>query len=326
MAIPITYNLRNLAERRVTTIMTALGAAVAVGVLISVLALLDGLRTSFAASGEANDLLVMRKGSTSELISIVTRQNFQDIRDRPGIEVGSDGQPLASLEFVDVINVADQERGRDMNFNLRAMMPVGFLLRPSFRIIQGRRFEPGRREVIVGRSIADRFATARPGGVLTFGHGDWEIVGVFEVGRTVFNGEIWGDLNQVSSDYNRPQNLSSLLLRAQPQHAVALARSLEQDRRFTLKVIPERQYLLRSNQFGRSCAVYGDAGCHNDGGRKRVCGDEYDVCRGRAAIFGDRYTAGAWLYAKGCTFVFCSGISSVSPIGRRCGVPAFPAA
>jgi putative ABC transport system permease protein len=242
MAIPITYNLRNLAVRRVTTIMTALGAAVAVVVLISVLALVDGLRTSFAATGEPHDLLVLRKGATSELISVVTRQNYQDIRARPGIEHGADGQPLASLEFVEVINVADSERGRDMNFNLRGVMPAGFLLRPSFRIIQGRKFEPGRREVIVGKSIADRFRSAHPGGILTFGHGDWRIVGIFEVGRTVFNGEIWGDLNQVSSDYDRAQNLSSLLLRAQPEHAVALSRVLEQDRRFTLKVIPERQY------------------------------------------------------------------------------------
>ena len=131
MAIPITYNLRNLAVRRVTTIMTALGAAVAVVVLISVLALVDGLRTSFAATGEPHDLLVLRKGATSELISVVTRQNYQDIRARPGIEHGADGQPLASLEFVEVINVADSERGRDMNFNLRGVMPAGFLLRPS---------------------------------------------------------------------------------------------------------------------------------------------------------------------------------------------------
>ena len=242
MAIPINYNLRNLAERRVSTAMTSLGATVAVGVLVSVLALVEGLRTSFAASGEPNDLLVLRKGSTSEMMSVVTRQNFQDIRERPEIEPGPDGQPLASLEIVDVVNVADPERGKDMNFNLRGMLPVGFLLRQSFRIIEGRRFEPGRREVIVGKSIAARFPRARPGTMLTFGHGDWKIAGVFEVGRTVFNGEIWADLNQVSADYNRTQNLSSILLRVRPQYAASLTSSLEQDRRFTLKVTPEQQY------------------------------------------------------------------------------------
>jgi putative ABC transport system permease protein len=103
-------------------------------------------------------------------------------------------------------------------------------------------FTPGRREVIVGKSIANRFEHARLGRTLTFGRGDWTVVGVFQAGRSAFNGEIWADLNQASSDYNRAEHLSSVLLRAQPGVRQALARSLEDDRRLNVIVEPERDY------------------------------------------------------------------------------------
>ncbi|MGH9721091.1 MAG: ABC transporter permease, partial [Bryobacteraceae bacterium] len=100
MAIPLAYNLRNLTVRKTTTVMTALGIALTVAVLLSVAALFQGLRTSLAGTGHPLNLLVMRKGATAELNSIMTRQNFQIIKAKPGIAQGSDGEPLASLELV----------------------------------------------------------------------------------------------------------------------------------------------------------------------------------------------------------------------------------
>ncbi|MGA7409539.1 MAG: ABC transporter permease [Bryobacteraceae bacterium] len=243
MPIPLTYNLRNIAERRVTSLMTALGIALSVFVLVAVLALVQGLRTSFEATGGDRDLLIVRKGSTAELISVVSRTNYQDIREHTGIERDANGRPLASLEMVTVINIGDETKGEDRNFNVRAVTPAAFQLRPDLRIISGRNFEPGRREVIVGASIARRFPDAGVGKTLTFGRGgDWNVVGVFEAGRTPFNGEIWGDLNQISADYNRAGYLSSLLVRTKSGEMQALARSLEADPRFNVSAIPERQY------------------------------------------------------------------------------------
>src|SRR5712671_602283 len=107
MAVPITYNLRNLVVRKTTTLMTALGIALTVAVLLAVLALVNGLRTTLAASGDARHLMVMRKGSTSELVSNFVRGQFPDLKFKPGIALGRDGQPLASLEIVSVLNLAN---------------------------------------------------------------------------------------------------------------------------------------------------------------------------------------------------------------------------
>src|SRR5665213_3297372 len=104
MAIPLSYNLRNLVVRKTTTVMTALGIALTVAVLLSVLALVNGLRTAFHSSGNPLQILVMRKGSTAELNSAITRDIFQTIKSVPGI--ASDGdEPMASLEMVTVINL-----------------------------------------------------------------------------------------------------------------------------------------------------------------------------------------------------------------------------
>jgi len=242
MPIPLSYNFRNLRERRVTSLMTALGTALAVAVLVSVLALVQGLRTAFAATGDPRDLLVLRKGSTAELVSTITRSNYQDIRQHAGIARCNEG-PLASLEMVTIINISDENTGRDMNFNLRGVSNIAFAMRPGLHMILGRRFAAGKREVIVGKSVAARFpSVAEPGGVLQFGRGDWKIVGVFEAGNTMFNGEVWGDLNQVSADYNRSEYLSSLLIRTEPGMLEALGRSLEDDPRFTVSAEPEQAY------------------------------------------------------------------------------------
>ena len=105
MAIPIAYNLRNLAVRKTTTIMTALGIAVTVAVLLAILALVNGLRTAFEASGHPLNVLVLRKGSDSELASNFTRASYQELKVKPGIARSRGGGPLASLEMVTVINL-----------------------------------------------------------------------------------------------------------------------------------------------------------------------------------------------------------------------------
>jgi ABC-type antimicrobial peptide transport system permease subunit len=243
MPIPISYNVRNLAVRRVTTVMTALGTALSVAVLVSVLALVQGLHTSFEVAGNPNDVLVMRHGSTSELTSIITRANYQDIKTLPGIAKNASGQPLASLEMVTIINLASPG-GEDMNVNVRGITPIGFDLRDQIHLAEGRWFQTGKREVVMGKSLADRFPSARIGQTLRFGraNGTWTVVGVLDGGRSVFNGEIWVDLNQISADDRRADYLSSVLLRAEPGQEQDLERRLEKDPRFNVIAQPERTY------------------------------------------------------------------------------------
>ncbi len=242
MAIPLTYNFRNLIVRKTTTVMTALGIALTVAVLLSVLALLSGLHTAFASSGDPRQILVMRKGATAELNSGVTRDVFQNIKFKPGIARDVSGQPMASLEMVTVINLPSVDSPQGMNVTLRGLLPVGVQMR-GLKIVEGRWFQTGQREGGGGKAIAKRYPDARLHGQLHFGKGLWEVVGVMDGGESAVNSEIFGDLGQVSSDFNRQDGLSSVLVRATDSSVVpALINSLNDDQKLNVAAQTERAY------------------------------------------------------------------------------------
>ncbi len=242
MAIPIAYNIRNLRARKTSTLMTALGIALTVAVLLSVMAMVEGLRTSLEASGHPLHLVVMRKGATAELNSIVTPATYHELRAKPGIAVGEDGEVLASLELVTVIVLESPGNPQGININLRGLAPVGFAMR-GVRLAEGRMFEPGKREVVVGRGLVNRYPAARPGGVMHFGRGEWRVVGVMDGGKSAANSEVFADLYQLASDQNRPEAMSAVLLRATDAVAArALVNDIQSDPRFNNDVVPEQEY------------------------------------------------------------------------------------
>ena len=243
MAIPISYNIRNLVVRKTTTLMTALGIALTVAVLLAILALVEGLRTSLAATGDPLQVLVMRKGSTSELTSNFSRAAYQDLKYKPGIMRTKNGEPMASLEMITVIMLEGPDHPDGINITLRGLLPVGLEMRENVRVVAGRMFAAGQREAIVGKGVADRYTMAGIGRKLRFGRGEWTVVGIFDAGRSAANSEIFADLNQVSADYNRSEVLSSALVRATDPVAVqALINDLESDRRFNVMAQTEKQY------------------------------------------------------------------------------------
>src|SRR5689334_6228525 len=214
MAIPIAYNFRNLVVRRTTTIMTALGIALTVAVLLAILAMLHGLRTSLESSGDPLHVLVLRKGANSELVSNFTRTGFQVLKTKPGIARDPSGNPLASLELVSVINLVSVDAPDGINITVRGLEPVGIEMRKNLKLVTGRWFNTGRREVVVGQSLIKRFPDAQMGKKLHFGTGDWDIVGVMSSGQSATNSEIFADLNQLSSDLHRNEVLSSAIIQA----------------------------------------------------------------------------------------------------------------
>jgi len=251
MAIPIAYNLRNLTVRKATTIMTALGIALTVAVLLAVLALVNGLRTAFESTGNPLNVIVVRKAANSELTSGMTREKYQDLKFKPGIARSASCEPLTSLEMVTVINLPSVEVSGGFNVNLRGIEPNGIVLREGLKIAQGRWFQTGRREVVVGKSIAERHPTASLGKRLRFGKGEWEVVGVVDGGHSAMNSEIYGDLNQISSDFNRAEGLSSVLVRAVDAASVAaLVNSLKDDVRLNVDAVPEKEYYDRQTEAG----------------------------------------------------------------------------
>lgn len=242
MAIPISYNIRNLTARKTTTLMTALGISLTVAVLLSVMAMVQGLRSSLEASGHPLQLLVMRKGATAELNSVVTPATFQELKAKAGIARTSDGQPMASLELVTVIVLETIENFQGININLRGLTPLGFEMR-ELKLLEGRMFEPGRREVVVGKGLANRYPAARLNGTMRFGRGEWRVVGIMDGGKSAANSEVFADLFQLASDQNRPEAMSSVLLRASDAvSARALVNDIQSDARFNNDVIPEKEY------------------------------------------------------------------------------------
>jgi ABC-type antimicrobial peptide transport system permease subunit len=154
-----------------------------------------------------------------------------------------DGEPIASLEMVTVINLPSVDSPDGMNVTLRGILPVGVKMRDGLKLQDGRWFQAGQREVVVGKSVAKRYPGAQLGKRLRFGRGDWEVVGVMDGGQSSVNSEIFGDLNQVSSDFNRADGLSSVLLRATDEATVpALINSLNDDRRLGVDAQTEKSY------------------------------------------------------------------------------------
>jgi len=243
MSIPLAYNLRNLVVRKTTTLMTALGIALTVAVLLSILALVNGLRTTLESSGDPLQIVVLRKGSESEVVSNFTRVQFQDLKFKPGIATGKDGQPLASLEVVTVINLASIDNPDGANLTVRGLPAAGIEMRHGVHIASGRWFQEGRREVVVGASVAARYADGQIGKKIQFGRGMWEVVGVMDAGRGTQGSEIWGDLNQVSADLQRQEVLSSALVRATDAiTAKALINDINNDQRLNMNALSEKDY------------------------------------------------------------------------------------
>lgn len=246
MAIPIAYNLRNLVVRKTTTLMTALGIALTVAVLLAMMALITGLRSTLSASGDPLQIVVMRKGSEAELVSNFTRQQFQDLKFKPGIARDAKGDPMASLEILTVITLTSPDKPDGMNINVRGLAPVGITMRPNLKIADGRWFQPGKRELVAGKSVAGRYPGVALGKTLTFGHAQWEIVGIMDAGQGAENSEIFGDLNQISADMQRVDVLSSTLVRAQDSaSAAALVNSINDDQRLNMNAVPEKQYFAQ---------------------------------------------------------------------------------
>ncbi len=242
MAVPLSYNIRNLVVRKTTTLMTAVGIAMTVAVLLAVLALVSGLHSAFAATGDPLHVLVLRKGGNAELTSLVTQEQFQTIKSFPGIATGPDGQPIASLEVVSIIGLPTYDNPKGASISLRGLSLRGVQMR-KLKLVSGRWFQPGHREIVVGKFLAKRSDKAQLGKQLKFGKGMWTVVGIMDGGESAVNSEIFGDGNQVASDFNRPDTYSSALLQATDEvTAVALAKSIEADRRLNETVMSEKEY------------------------------------------------------------------------------------
>jgi putative ABC transport system permease protein len=251
MAIPIKYNIRNMRLRKGLTLMTALGIALTVTTAVFIMALLAGLQKAFQSTGNPLNVLVLRKGSTSELTGPFPQENFQTLKTLPGIAKDKNGDPLVSGEITVVIVLPRKDGSGEANVTVRGLMPDGLVIRPTVQLAQGRWFTPGQREVVVSNSIRKRFNHANVGDSVEFGKGSWKVVGVFDAGGMAYESEIWGDVNQMTSDFDRQGVYSSAYLRAtDPVAADALKHRVSDEQRLKLDSMLEPEYYATQTKSG----------------------------------------------------------------------------
>jgi putative ABC transport system permease protein len=225
---------------------------------IFLMALLAGLQRAFVSSGNPQNVLVLRKGSEAELSGGFDAALFPTLTTLPGIAKDSHGQPMASGEWVVVIVLPRRDGTGEVNVTVRGMMPDGLELRPSAHLAEGQWFQTGQREVVVSKSIRNRFSHTNIGDTMEFGKGSWKVVGIFDAGGSAYESEIWCDVNQMASDFDRQGGYSSAYLRAtDPIAAEALKNRVGDDQRLKLEGALETEYYDKQTRSGGPIKVIG---------------------------------------------------------------------
>ena len=205
MAIPIIYNVRSVKARWTSAIVAVLGIAGTVGVFVAMLSLARGFQATLVASGSEDNAIVLRSGATSELTSGVSLESVKAIQDAPGIARGTDG-PMITPEAVLVVPIPSRATGTDANVGVRGVSPNVLAIRRNLKVVEGRMFQPGLSELIVGKNAQSNYKGLTVGNTVRLGEERLQVVGVFDAGGSAFDSEIWGDVRVVQGAFKRPPN------------------------------------------------------------------------------------------------------------------------
>lgn len=206
MAIPIVYNFRSVRARWASAIVAVVGIAGTVGVFVAMLSLAKGFRATLVASGTEDNAIVMRAGATSEMMSGIALDAVKVIQDAPGVARDASG-PLVTSEVVVVAPFPLAATGTDANVQVRGVSPNVLSVRKNVKIVEGRSFQPGLSELIVGRNATRTYGGLTLGNKVQFGGGSWTIVGIFDAGGSAFDSEVWTDARVLDDVYKRPPNV-----------------------------------------------------------------------------------------------------------------------
>ncbi|HVT44747.1 MAG TPA: ABC transporter permease [Thermoanaerobaculia bacterium] len=248
MSIPLRYNIGSLMSRRTSTFMSILGIGTVIGIMVSMVALYNGVRTAIVSSGSPENLMVLREAALTEGTSWVTKEAYRIIRSLPGLEKQSNGDPVISPELVVIFKLPKKDDPKGSNVNVRGVTPAAFALRPYVRLVEGQMFRPGVNEVVVANRVRNRFANLDIGDTFSFGPREWHVVGVFEANGTSFDSEIWTDADFLGLAQKR-EAYSSLTLRPVDDVAFkSITDSIKSDNRLKLQVRSEYKYYADQTQ------------------------------------------------------------------------------
>lgn len=240
--IPLSYSLRNLWSRRLTTALTVAGMALVVFVFAATLMLVEGLQQTLVDTGSPENVVLIRKGSETEVQSGIDREAAAILASQPEVAIGDDGRPLFAREAVVLVNLVKRGGNEEANVIIRGITPASLALRPQVRLAEGRMPRPGAAEIVVGAGIARRFRGAALGESLRLGTGDWLVVGTLDAGATGFNSEIWGDVEQLMQAFRRPVYSSVVFRLGDPGSFIGYKQRIETDPRLTVEAKREVQF------------------------------------------------------------------------------------
>lgn len=241
MALPIKYSLRNALVRWRSTLATVLGIGLVVFVFVLLQSLAAGIEKSSGNTGDSRNVIIVRKGATSESASLISRENYREIQYFQEIARNEGGEVVISADVLVLVNLPRKD-GTEANVLLRGVSPRGMELRPQVRLAAGRWFKPGMREIVVSAKLARRFANFDIGQSFRTGNATFTVVGWLEGGGSAFDSECWLDADEGRSVFERDM-YSSFLARVPDAAAMSnLVARIEADRRFKLKAESETEY------------------------------------------------------------------------------------
>ena len=236
-------NIRSVPQRIGSSAVAVVGIAGVVVVFVAVLSIAQGFRAAMSTAGDPRTAIVMRAGTDSELSSILERASTQLVKDAPGVARTANG-PVASAELFVIVNHPKRSTGSDANVPLRGVEPAAFDVRTQVKIVEGRRFEPGRNEIVVGRAATGQFSGLEVGKTVRWGENTWAVVGIFEAGGAISESEVWCDARVLQGAYRRGDTFQSVYVQLErPEALDAFKAALAADPRLNVMVQRETDYL-----------------------------------------------------------------------------------
>ncbi|MBW7956294.1 MAG: ABC transporter permease [Deltaproteobacteria bacterium] len=242
MPVPLSYSLRSLLARKLTTALTAGGMALVVFVFAAITMLAEGLEATLVDTGSRENMIVVRKGAPSEVQSTISRDQAAIIETYPGVASGPGGSRLAAKEIVVLISLKKRGTESPSNVVIRGISPASLELRPQARLIEGRMPRAGTYEIISGKAVSGRFEGAGTGEKLSFAMREWTVVGIFDAGATGFSSEIWGDADSLMQAFRRPVYSSVVFRMEDPEKLDSIRSAIEDDPRLSLDAKRETDF------------------------------------------------------------------------------------
>src|SRR5579859_2189903 len=249
MAIPLIYNVRSVRARWTSTIVAILGIAGTVGVFVAMLSLARGFKATLVASGSAGNVLALRAGSPTEMMGGITLDSVKLLQDKPGVARDANGAALITQEVVGVVPFPLISTGTDANVQVRGVSPNVRTVRTFVKMDQGRMFQPGLTELIVGKNASKTYLGMKLGDTLNLGGGHWKVVGVFDAGGSSFDSEVWCDARILNEVLKRPDNIfqSATVHLTSPAAFDKFRDSITSDPQLNLEVEREVDYYAKQS-------------------------------------------------------------------------------